>query len=67
MDLLKLMSFLKPYVDEEDVQVYDLSTDEGLEGYNEQLNQLENTSLDVLNSFGINGKEWIKEIGRAHV
>ena len=62
MNLEKLMQMLAPYVDadEKDAQVYDLSTDEGLEGYNEQLDQLENTSLDVLNSFGINGKEWIK-------
>lgn len=62
MNLEKLMQMLAPYVDadEKDVQVYDLSTDEGLKGYNEQLDQLENASLDVLNSFGINGKEWIK-------
>ena len=62
MKLEKLMQMLAPYVDadEKDVQVYDLSTEEGLKGYNEQLDQLENASLDVLNSFGINGKEWIK-------
>lgn len=62
MNLEKLMQMLAPYVDadEKDVQVCDLSTEEGLEGYNEQLDQLENASLDVLNSFGINGKEWIK-------
>lgn len=62
MNLEKLMQTLAPYadVDENDVQVYDLSTEEGLKGYNEQLDQLENASLDVLNSFGINGKEWIK-------
>ena len=61
MKLEKLMQMLAPYVDadEKDVQVYDLSTEEGLKGYNEQLDQLENASLDVLNSFGINGKEWI--------
>ena len=62
MNLEKLMQMLAPYcdADEKDVQVYDLSTEEGLKGYNEQLDQLENTSLDVLNLFGINGKEWIK-------
>ena len=62
MNLEKLMQMLAPYVDadEKDVQVYDLSTEEGLKGYNEQLDQLENASLNVLNSFGINGKEWIK-------
>jgi hypothetical protein len=64
MNLEKLMKMLAPYagIDEDDVQVYDLSTDEGLKGYNEQLDQLENASLDVLNSFGINGKEWIKSM-----
>lgn len=62
MNLEKLMQMLAPYVDadDKDVQVYDLSTDEGLKGYNEQLDLLENASLDVFNSFGINGKEWIK-------
>ena len=58
MDLLKLMSFLKPYVDEE-VKVCDLSTDEGLKEFNEQLDQLENNYLDDLSTFGINGKDWI--------
>ena len=64
MNLEKLMQMLAPYVDADDkeVQVYDLSTDEGLKGYNEQLDQLENASLDVLNSFGIDGKEWIKSM-----
>ena len=64
MNLEKLMQMLAPYVDadEKDVQVYDLSTEEGLKGYNEQLDQLENVSLDVLNAFGINGKEWIKSM-----
>ena len=62
MDLTNLMRMLAPFadMDDKDVQVYDLSTEEGLKGYNEQLDQLENASLDVLNSFGINGKEWIK-------
>lgn len=64
MNLEKLMQMLAPYADadEKDVQVYDLSTDEGLKGYNEQLDQLENASLDVLNSFGIDGKEWISSM-----
>lgn len=64
MNLEKLMKLLAPYadIDEDDVQVHDLSTDEGLKGYNEQLDELENASLDVLNSFGINGKEWIKSM-----
>ena len=64
MNLEKLMKLLAPYadIDEDDVLVHDLSTDEGLKGYNEQLDELENASLDVLNSFGINGKEWIKSM-----
>ena len=64
MNLEKLMKLLAPYadVDENDIQVHDLSTEEGLKGYNEQLDELENASLDVLNSFGINGKEWIKSM-----
>ena len=62
MNFTNLMKMLAPFtdMDDNDVQVYDLSTEEGLKGYNEQLDQLENASLDVLNSFGINGKEWIK-------
>lgn len=62
MNFTNLMKMLAPFtdMDDNDVQVYDLSTEEGLKGYNEQLDQLENASLDVLNAFGINGKEWIK-------
>lgn len=66
MNLLKLMKALAPYA-EEDVKVYDLNTEEGLKGYNEQLDILENTGLETLNAFGINGKEWInkmREIGK---
>lgn len=69
MDLTNLMKMLAPFadIDDQDVKVYDLSTDEGLQGYNEQLDQLESADLDVLNSFGINGKEWIngmRELGK---
>ena len=62
MNLEKLMQMLAPYVDadDKDVQVYDLSTEEGFKGYNEQLDLLENNYLNELSSFGINGKEWIK-------
>ena len=59
MDLTNLMKMLSPYTDT-DVEVYDLKTDEGLKKYNEALDQLEDASLDVLQTFGINGKEWIK-------
>ena len=64
MNFTNLMKMLAPFtdMDDNDVQVYDLSTEEGLKGYNEQLDQLENASLDVLNAFGINGKEWIKSM-----
>lgn len=69
MDLTNLMRMLAPFadIDDKDLQVYDLSTDEGLQGYNEQLDQLENSDLDVLNAFGINSKEWIhgmRELGK---
>lgn len=66
MDLIKLMKALAPYV-EEDVKVYNLNTEEGLKGFNEQLDILENTGLETLKAFGINGKEWIakmREIGK---
>ena len=64
MNLTNFMKMLAPYadIDEKDVQVYDLNTEEGLKGYNEQLDQLEAADLDVLNAFGINGKEWIKSM-----
>ena len=66
MNLLKLMEALEPYAGE-DVKVYDLNTEEGLKGFNEQLDILENTGLETLEAFGINGKEWInkmREIGK---
>lgn len=64
MNFTNLMKMLAPFtdMDDNDVQVYDLSTEEGLKGYNKQLDQLENASLDVLNAFGINGKEWINSM-----
>ena len=69
MNLEKLMKMLAPYadMDDKDVQVYDLSTEEGLKGYNEQLDLLENNYLNELSAFGINGKEWInsmRELGK---
>ena len=64
MNFTNLMKMLAPFtdMDDNDVQVYDLSTEEGLKGYNEQLDQLENADINVLNAFGINGKEWIKSM-----
>ncbi len=64
MNLTNLMKMLAPFsdLDYDDIKVHDLSTDEGLKGFNKQLDQIENTELDVLNSFGINGKEWVKSM-----
>jgi hypothetical protein len=64
MNLTNLMKMLAPFsdLDYDDMQVHDLSTDEGLKGFNKQLDQIENAELDVLNSFGINSKEWIKSM-----
>jgi len=64
MNLTNLMRMLAHFadIDDKDVQVYDLSTEEGLKGYNEQLDKLENVDINVLNAFGINGKEWIKSM-----
>ena len=59
MDLRNLMRMLEPFVDDSDVKVYDLNTEEGLKGYNEQLDQLENADADLLNAFGIDREKWI--------
>ena len=69
MNFLKLMQMLSSLSDinEADIKVCDLKTKEGLKSYNEQLDILENADLDVLNMFGINGKEWIngmRELGQ---
>ena len=50
------------------VEVFDLTTKEGLEGYNKQLDQLENSDLGILKLFGINGDDSIdrlRKIGNA--
>ena len=50
------------------IEVFDLSTKEGLEGYNKQLNQLENSDLGILKLFGIDGNDVIdrlRKIGNA--
>lgn len=64
MNFTNLIKMLAPFtdMDDNDVQVYDLNTEEGLKGYNEQLDQLENADINILNAFGINGKEWIKSM-----
>jgi len=50
------------------IEVFDLSTKEGLEGYNKQLDQLENSDLSILKLFGIDGDDIIdrlRKIGNA--
>lgn len=50
------------------VEVFDLTTKEGLEGYNKQLDQLENSDLGILKLFGIDGDDVIdrlRKIGNA--
>ena len=50
------------------VEVFDLTTKEGLEGYNKQLDQLENSDLSILKLFGIDGNDIIdklRDIGNA--
>lgn len=50
------------------VEVFDLTTKEGLEGYNKQLDQLENSDLGILKLFGIDGDDIIdrlRKIGNA--
>ena len=50
------------------IEVFDLTTKEGLEGYNKQLDQLENTDLSILKLFGLNGDDVIdklRKIGNA--
>ena len=41
--------------DKKFIEVFDLSTKEGLEGYNKQLDQLENSDLSILKLFGLDG------------
>ena len=50
------------------IEVFDLTTKEGLEGYNKQLDQLENSDLSILKLFGIDGDDVIdrlRKIGNA--
>lgn len=62
-DLIKLIdAFIKYRNDNDNVKVYDLSTDEGIKGYNKQLDKLSETDLDFLNDFGIDVNKFIKEM-----
>ena len=56
-DLLKAFALLS---DDDNTETYDLTTKEGLEGFNKQLDTLEESDLELLNLFGINSKDWIK-------
>ena len=50
------------------IKVYDLSTEEGLKGYNNQLDELQNSDLNILQLFGLDGDELIeklRQIGKA--
>lgn len=54
--------------DKKFVEVFDLTTKEGLEGYNKQLDQLEGSDLSILKLFGLDGDEIIdrlRKIGKA--
>jgi hypothetical protein len=49
-----------------DFQVYDLTTEEGYKGFNEQLDNLESKDLSILDLFGLDSKkviETLREIG----
>lgn len=50
----------------DNIKVYDLTTEEGYKGFNEQLDNLESKDLSVLDLFGLDSKKVIKvlrEIG----
>ena len=50
------------------IEVFDLTTKEGLDKYNEQLDKLEDSDLSILKLFGIDGDEIIdrlRKIGKA--
>ena len=49
-------------MDRDFIKVYDLTTDEGLKGYNEQLDKLQNSDLNILKLFGIDGDDIIKKL-----
>ena len=50
------------------IEVFDLTTKEGLDGYNKQLDQLANTDLSILKLFGIDSVDMIdrlRKVGNA--
>jgi len=69
IDFTNLMNALAKHTDanKDSVKTYDLTTKEGLEGFNKQLDELDEADLSLLNLFGINSKEWIngmRELGK---
>lgn len=68
IDFLTIMNLIKNslnnYADlnDEYTKTYDLSTDEGLDGYNKQLDLLEKIGLNELESFGIDANTFINEM-----
>ena len=62
-DLIKFIEAFTKYRNGNDnVKVYDLSTDEGFKEYNKRLDELSETDLDFLNDFGIDVNKFIKEM-----
>lgn len=54
--------------DKKFIEVFDLTTKEGLNKYNEQLDKLEDSDLSILKLFGLDGDELIdrlRKIGKA--
>lgn len=54
--------------DKKFIEVFDLTTKEGLDKYNEQLDELEGSDLSILKLFGLDGNEIIdrlRKIGKA--
>jgi len=54
--------------DKKFIEVFDLTTKEGLDKYNKQLDELEGSDLSVLKLFGLDGDELIdrlRKIGKA--
>ena len=59
MELDKIIKMMNP---DANIKAFDLNTEEGLEGFNNTLDELENTNLSFLKAFGIDGDELIKNL-----
>lgn len=68
-DLVNLMTALAKYCEDSDnVKVYDLNSEEGLKGFNKQLDELEDCDEDLLHLFGIHSNEWfdsMRKLGKS--